>query len=86
LQNIEGTQIKNLQITPTNHRLEFNHDFDWDNPIILDKEEKYYRKLISEMINIKSQNNKLTVKYRIFATIACRNPKQIKKIENLFAS
>jgi len=27
----------------TNHRLEFNHDFDWDNPIMLDKEENIIR-------------------------------------------
>jgi len=26
-------------------------------PIILDKEKQYYRRLISEMINIKTQNN-----------------------------
>jgi len=37
----------------TEHRLECNHDFDWDNPTILDKEKQYYRRLISEMINIK---------------------------------
>jgi len=36
----------------TDHRLEFNHDFDWDNPLILDKE-KHYKRLISEMINIR---------------------------------
>jgi len=40
----------------TNHRLEFHHDnFDWDNPSILDKED--YKRLISEMINIKTQKN-----------------------------
>jgi len=37
----------------TNHRLQFNHDFDWDNSKILDKEKYYYKRLISEMINIK---------------------------------
>jgi len=34
----------------TEHRLEFNHEFEWDNLIILDKEKQYYRRLISEMI------------------------------------
>jgi len=37
----------------TEHRLECIHDFDWNNPTILDKEKQYYRRLISEMINIK---------------------------------
>jgi len=27
----------------TKHRLDSNHDFDWENPIILDKEKQYYR-------------------------------------------
>jgi len=45
----------------TNHRSELNHDFDWDNPVILDKEEKYYKRLISEMINIKSQKNAINL-------------------------
>jgi len=35
--------------------LEFNHDFDWDNPLILDREKHYYKRLISETINIKQQ-------------------------------
>jgi len=36
----------------TEHRIEFNHEFEWENPIILDKEKQYYRRLISEMIYI----------------------------------
>jgi len=39
----------------TEHRLDKNHEFDWDNSEILDREKYYYRRLISEMINIKSQ-------------------------------
>jgi len=39
----------------TDHRPELNHEFDCDNPTILDKEKYYYRRLISEMINIKTQ-------------------------------
>jgi len=45
----------------TKHRLDSNHDFDWENPIILDKEKQYYRRLISEMINIKTQNNTINL-------------------------
>jgi len=45
----------------TNHRLEFQHDFDWDNPSILDKEEKYYKRLISEMINIKTHKKAINL-------------------------
>jgi len=41
------------------HRLKFNHDFDWDNPLILDKEKHYYKKLILEMMNIKAQKIQL---------------------------
>jgi len=43
------------------HRLGSNHEFDWENPIILDKEKHYYRRLISEMINIKTHNNTINL-------------------------
>jgi len=45
----------------TNHRLEFHYDFDWNNQSILDKEDKYYKRLISEMINIKTQKNAINL-------------------------
>jgi len=45
----------------TNHRIEMKHDFEWDKPQILDKETYYYRRLISEMIHIKSQKNALNL-------------------------
>jgi len=45
----------------TEHRLQFNHDFDWDNPTILDKEQRYYRRLISEMISIKTHSNTINL-------------------------
>jgi len=45
----------------TIHRSELNHDFDWDSQMILDKEEKYYKRLISEMINIKSHKNAINL-------------------------
>jgi len=43
--------------------LKFDHEFDWDNPIILDKEKHYYKRLILEMINIKSQKNVLNLQF-----------------------
>jgi len=43
------------------HRLKNNHEFDWDNPMVLDRDKFYYRRLISEMINIKTQNNALNL-------------------------
>jgi len=40
------------------HRLQ-NHDFDWGNVRILDNESAWYRRIISEMIYIKTQTNGL---------------------------
>jgi len=45
----------------TEHRLAKNPEFDWDNLEILDKEKYYHKRLISEMINIKSQKNSLNM-------------------------
>jgi len=39
----------------TEHRLKFKHDFDWKGVEILDVEKNFNKRLISEMINIKSQ-------------------------------
>ena len=41
----------------TEHALEYNHTFDWQNKKILDRETNYYERLISEMIHIKLQTN-----------------------------
>jgi len=62
-QYIEETLIKKTgkHSVITEHRINNNHEFNWDNPEILDKEKYYYRKLISEMINIKSQKNALNM-------------------------
>jgi len=43
----------------TEHRLNFNHDFKWEDVKILDRETFYYKRLISEMIFIKRQRNGL---------------------------
>lgn len=37
------------------HRLSENHDFDWDNVQILDKESSFKKRSISEMLHIKKQ-------------------------------
>jgi hypothetical protein len=43
------------------HIIHCNHSFDWKNAIILDTEPRYYKRLISEMIHIKEQNNGLNL-------------------------
>jgi len=45
----------------TEHRLNFSHEFDWNNVEILDQERYLARRLISEMIHIKRQNNSLNL-------------------------
>jgi len=43
----------------TKHILHENHTFDWTNTEILDFENNYFKRLISEMIYIKTQENGL---------------------------
>jgi len=43
----------------TDHRLQAEHDFDWDNVKVLDQESNYNKRLISEMIYIKKQKHGL---------------------------
>ncbi|EFN73564.1 hypothetical protein EAG_08052, partial [Camponotus floridanus] len=45
----------------TEHRLNFDHEFKWDEVKILDKESFYNKRLISEMICIKRQQNGLNL-------------------------
>jgi hypothetical protein len=45
------------QTVITEHTLEYDHVFDWQNKKILDFETNYYKRLISEMIHIKLQTN-----------------------------
>lgn len=42
------------------HRLD-DHDFDWDNILILDKESSYRKKILSEMLHISLQENGLNL-------------------------
>jgi len=41
----------------TEHRLQFNHDFDWEDVKILDSERFLGKLLVSEMMFIKKQKN-----------------------------
>ncbi|KYM96621.1 hypothetical protein ALC62_12713, partial [Cyphomyrmex costatus] len=45
----------------TEHRLNFSHEFDWDNVEILDEEINLNKRLISEMLHIHRQKNSLNV-------------------------
>jgi len=51
----------------TEHRLQFNHDFDWEDVEILDVERNFNKRLISEMINIKCQKNGINLQSDIEA-------------------
>ncbi|KYN06950.1 hypothetical protein ALC62_02072, partial [Cyphomyrmex costatus] len=45
----------------TEHRLNYDHDFQWNNIKILDEEPFYRKRIISEMLHIKKQNNSLNL-------------------------
>ncbi|XP_018361384.1 PREDICTED: uncharacterized protein LOC108760084 [Trachymyrmex cornetzi] len=45
----------------TEHRLQYGHEFQWDNIEILDEEPCYRKRLVSEMLNIKRQKNSLNL-------------------------
>jgi len=59
IKNIKVEESKHSVITK--HILEFNHTFDWQNVKIMDVETNYYKRLISEMIYIKTQDNGLNL-------------------------
>jgi len=46
----------------TEHRIEYNHEFDWSKVLILDEKRSYNKRLISESILIKKQKNGLNLK------------------------
>ncbi|KYM94067.1 hypothetical protein ALC62_15328, partial [Cyphomyrmex costatus] len=43
------------------HRLNLNHEFDWEDTEIIDSERWFYRRRIAEMLHIKLQNNSLNL-------------------------
>jgi len=55
----------------TNHMLEFEHSFDWDNVEILDFEPQYHKTLISEIIYIKSPKNSLNLNDNLKYILIC---------------
>jgi len=55
--NIKTEESKHSVISK--HMLENNHLFDWQNIKILNFEPNYYKRIVSEMIHIKTQRNGL---------------------------
>jgi len=51
----------------SNHRLEYNHDMNWDEATILDMESSYIKRLVSEMVYIKRQANEQAEWYGLAA-------------------
>ncbi|XP_071638462.1 uncharacterized protein [Temnothorax longispinosus] len=45
----------------TDHRIHNDHEFDWDNVKILDRERYYHKRLISEVLHIKQQRHGLNL-------------------------
>jgi len=43
----------------SNHRLDCNHEMNWNGVAILDKESSYVKRIVSEMVHIKRQSNGL---------------------------
>jgi len=59
INNLKQDQTKHSVISE--HILNHNHNFDWDNTVILDREPRFYKRIISEMIHIKEQNFSLNL-------------------------
>jgi len=53
--NIKTDKSKHSVLTE--HALNYNHNFDWNNIKILDSESNYNKRLVSEMLHIKEQKN-----------------------------
>jgi len=57
IKNIKLNESKHSVVTK--HMLDSGHSFDWTNVKIMDHETNYFKRLISEMIHIKTQINSL---------------------------
>jgi len=57
--NIKQDQSKRSVITE--HIINYNHTFDWENTKILDYEPRFYKRIVSEMIHIKEQKISLNL-------------------------
>jgi len=51
--NLKQDQSKYSVISE--HIIEYNHSFDWDNTKIIDRKSNFYKRTVSEMIHIKEQ-------------------------------
>ena len=49
----------NFLFVISRHKLNYDHTIDWRNASILDSEQSYYKRMVSEMIHIKRQENGL---------------------------
>jgi len=57
INHIRSSSAQNSVIT--DYRINYKHDFDWNEAKVLDEETNYNKRLISEMIFIKKQNHGL---------------------------
>jgi len=64
----------------TKHILDKNHTFDWQNVKILDFENNYFKRLIAEMIHIKTQDNSLNS----IDDIECLDPSYFNLLTKIF--
>jgi len=55
----ELKKLSNFLSVISRHKLDHDHTIDWRNANILDSEQSYYKRMISEMIHIKRQENGL---------------------------
>jgi len=58
-----------------NHRLDLDHDFDWNNVEVLDEETNYKKRFISEMIHIKTQDCDLNLHKTTRSAVSQSHPK-----------
>jgi len=66
----------------TKHMLKKNHTFNWRNVKIMDYETNYFKRLISEMIHIKTQDNGLNP----MEDIKCLDSSYFNLLTNIFSS
>ena len=64
----------------TEHKLYYDHDFQWDKVNILDEEPSYRKRLISKMLNIKKQKNSLNLQTDTEGIIFIRHIPIVNKI------
>jgi hypothetical protein len=61
-EHMANTKKEDNKFVINNHMRQFKHSFDFDNVKILDTESCWKKRLISEMINIKLQDNAINIK------------------------